>query len=343
MVHQSILNQKLSSMKTKLFFIFILLCAKVTHGQIVVSSCLAPDSVIEKYQDDADRLTVKRIVALNSIYKDSVKISKMWSDTTLNALVAVYNATSLPARNTVVNLNIHTWPNLTLRSVIVSADSNQIWMHQLHNNVVPTGYNTFDNMMGKYNLNLISYNDNSQMTPFHQASFQSDSNLNILALSDMFATLNGVVFSSPNNGCCDGDDIQCFIYPSFVKLIYSKGWNDCPSGCINRHYWEFKVYYDCSVEFVGEYGSPYSPTTVQEIQEDVFNIYPNPAKNQFVIYTNSLDKNIVDIYDIAGKHIFSETVIGKTLINVDNFENGIYTLVIKNGTQIINKKLMIAR
>ena len=330
-------------MKTKLIFTFILLCAKVTHGQIVVSSCLAPDSVIEKYQDDADRLTVKRIVALNSIYKDSVEIPKMWSDTILNALVAVYNATSLPARNTVVNLNIHTFPSLTLRSMLVTADSNQIWMHQLHNNVVPTGYNTLDSLMSKYNLNLISYHDNFYMTLFHRVTFESDSNLNISALSNLFETLNGVSYSDPNNWCCDGDNIQCSIYPSFVKLVYSKGWNDCQSGCISRHYWEFKVYYDCSVEFVGEYGSPYSPTTVQEIHEDVISIYPNPAKNQFVINTNSSDKNIIDIYDITDKHIFSETVIGETLINVDNFENGIYTLVIKNGTRIINKKLMIAR
>ncbi len=313
------------------------------HGQVVVSSCLAPDSVIEKYQEDADRLAVKRIFALNAIYKDSVEIFKPWSDTIMNALLAVYNATALPARHTVVNLNIHTFPALTLRSLIVTADSNQTWMHQLHNNVIPTGYNTLDSLMNKYNLSLISYHDNFHTTLFHNVIFKSDSNLNISALSNLFGTLNGVSYSDPNNGCCDGNNINCSIYPSFVKLIYSKGWNDCQSGCISRHYWEFKVYYDCSVEFVGEYGSPYSTTTVQELQEDVINLYPNPAENQFVITTNSLDKQIIDIYDISGKHIYNATAIGETLINADNFDNGIYTLVIKNGTHITTKKLMITR
>lgn len=330
-------------MKIKLFFIIVLLCVKLMHGQSVVSSCLASDSVIENYQDDADRLTVKRIFTINASYKDSVKIPKPWSDTIMNALLAVYNATILPARNTVVSLNIHTFPNLTLSNVYVTADSNQTWMQQLHNNVVPTGYTTLDSLMDKYNLHLIQYHDNYHINLYHRITFKSDSNLNISALSNLFETLNGVAYSDPNNGCCDGDNIQCVIYPSFVRLVYSKGWNDCPSGCINRHYWEFKVYYDCSVEFIGEYGSPYSPTNIPEIQVEDISIYPNPAENVFNLKTNSLDKIFVDIYDINGKHILNKTVIGETYINVDDFDSGVYTLVIKNNTRILNKKLVITR
>lgn len=117
----------------------------------VISSCYAPDSIVELYQLDADYLTVTKFYDSsynpafapdsNSIYVPSfssdsidVTIPKHLSDSILKALVAVYNATEIPERDTVIDLfEIHTHreydlnrfsiPSLLLQNGLPSGDS----------------------------------------------------------------------------------------------------------------------------------------------------------------------------------------------------------------------------
>lgn len=244
-------------MKKKLFFLIIFLGFKIAVGQTVVSSCSASASVVALYKDDADRLAVRKIFRIGSNYMDSIKISKLWSDTVLNALVAVYNATTLPARDSVVTMfNVHTFPNPVLNKIEVSADSNLAWMHQLQNNIIPTGNLSVDSLISDNNLHLSSYQNWFHFMPYQTAILQSDSNLNIVALANKFLSLPGVFYAEPSIYAGDGNEIQDSIYPTFVELNYSYGWGDCEAGCISRHFWKFRVFHDCSVEFVGSYGTP---------------------------------------------------------------------------------------
>jgi hypothetical protein len=73
------------------------------------------------------------------------------------------------------------------------------------------------------------------------------------------------------------------------------------------------------------------------------NIYPNPANNHFIIETNSTEMILVDLFDINGKRLFSKNFIGKTYIETNNLDNGVYTLSVKNNLSITNKKIIIAR
>lgn len=53
----------------------------------------------------------------------------------------------------------------------------------------------------------------------------------------------------------DGPHIEIVYFnPDFIQLIYSYGWGDCPSGCINRHYWELGVYGSGVIELLSESG-----------------------------------------------------------------------------------------
>ena len=88
-------------MKTAtLLFLFIAYQIS-SNCQIVPSVCTAPDSIVTKYKEDADRLTLRKIYRNNLSFKDSIDIPKVHSDTVLNALIAVYNATTLSERDTV--------------------------------------------------------------------------------------------------------------------------------------------------------------------------------------------------------------------------------------------------
>ena len=104
----------------------------IASSQIVQSSCEAPDSIIQLYRDDADALTLERFYLNNYSYADSIHIPTIYSDTTLDALIAVYNATSIPERDSIVNLyNIHVDASVSIKSFSLVADSNLNWMKKL--------------------------------------------------------------------------------------------------------------------------------------------------------------------------------------------------------------------
>jgi hypothetical protein len=243
-------------MKT-LFLIFCsFLCPQLIISQTVVSSCSAPDSIKALYIGDADRLALRKIYNQNLTYTSNVIIPQTHADTVLKALIAVYNATTLPARNSVISqYNIHTFPNPGMNHLEVAADSNLTWMQQLKAGNIPTGNAQVDSLISDYDLTLQFYTNYNGWFPYHVVSFASDSNYNLPPLTDLFENVPGVMFSDPGTVIGDGNDISATIYPNYVQLAYSIGWEDCPSGCIYRHYWTFNVYYNCSVEYLGESGT----------------------------------------------------------------------------------------
>ena len=76
-------------------------------------------------------------------------------------------------------------------------------------------------------------------------------------------------------------------------------------------------------------------------KESQINIYPNPTSDQFYIDANTTAKLNIDLYDVNGRHVFSKNVSDKSNIDVTNLDEGIYTLTIKTGDQVLNKKLVI--
>jgi hypothetical protein len=110
-------------MKNFILLILLFLSAH-TKGQTVSSSCTAPDSIVERYEYDAYRMTMQKFYRNNISYKDSVNIPYSHIDTVMRALLAVYNATALPARDTVVTMfDIHIHPDLYLNEIWITADS----------------------------------------------------------------------------------------------------------------------------------------------------------------------------------------------------------------------------
>ncbi len=72
-------------------------------------------------------------------------------------------------------------------------------------------------------------------------------------------------------------------------------------------------------------------------------IYPNPTTGQFTIEPNSTNKLTIDLFDVNGRHIFNKVVVGTADIDANSLDNGVYTLAIKNNTDITYKKLVITR
>lgn len=318
----------------KIFLFYFVLVTQVANAQFVPSSCTAPDSILIKYKGDADRMVLRKIYRNHLSYMDSIKIPAEFSSIVLKALIAVFNAKTLAARDTVTNIfNIHTFPDIVMNDLYVVADSNLNWMQQLKLRIIPTGNLIIDNLMADYGLKLRSFYPTSSDN-FKTVTFKSDSNYNLQPIANLFKLVTGVRYADPDGFCCDGNNIIDSVYNDHVELIYSYGWGDCMAGCINRRYWKFKVDFKCSVEFVTSYGSPLFFTGIIENNLTTVSVGPNPVQGTIFLdgitvpYSYSISNMLGEVL-MRGKHLSVNS------INAEALYAGIYLLSI----QIENKSL----
>lgn len=85
-----------------------------------------------------------------------------------------------------------------------------------------------------------------------------------------------------------------------------------------------------------------SPGTlsVEEIQKEVINVYPNPASNKFSINTNA---NLVEVYSLAGKRVarYNGNFAANYKFDVSNLNNGLYIVKVQNETSTSTTKLIV--
>ncbi|HEX7412454.1 MAG TPA: T9SS type A sorting domain-containing protein [Bacteroidia bacterium] len=72
-------------------------------------------------------------------------------------------------------------------------------------------------------------------------------------------------------------------------------------------------------------------------------IYPNPSNGSFVIEPNSSTKQTVQVYDVNGKLVLSQTINGKTTIDASILNEGVYNISLISNEGVINKRLVIVR
>ena len=322
-------------MKRVFIYLLFVLLSGISQAQVVSSRCTAGDSVFKMYQDDADRLAIRRVNHIRSTYKDSVRINKEISGNYLNALLAVYNATVLPANDTITRLlNIHTY-NPGLNSLVVIADSGLIWMTNLRYNILPTRDYSIDQMMANYSLKKVFYSGLLQPS---MVVFKTETNSNLAPLAKKLKTALGVQAAESDFLYGDGNDILDSISGKYTELVYSFGWQECPTGCEQRRYWKFRIFSDCSVQYMGSYGQSLVPSLLisSEGSEKLFSnikIYPNPVKSKLYVESNSAKTNdiVLTIKNKKGEIVYTLTKLKKYQeIDLILLSNGVYHLELKD-------------
>jgi len=71
-------------------------------------------------------------------------------------------------------------------------------------------------------------------------------------LSAIYAQVTGIALAQPAYLYGDGSDITS---SQVGRYLFKRGWDDCPSGCIYEHFWDFQVT-EGTVTLLSEYGSP---------------------------------------------------------------------------------------
>lgn len=217
-----------------------------------------PEALRAAYREDAARLALRHLTATGDSARTGVELPADLWDALYRALVRVYNARDLPARDSVVDLyTIHTFPNPTVRRIDLGLDSTAAWVRALRQGTVPTGEPRFDELVDTYDLSLERYYDFQLGDDF--AVLRAAAPLNTIALAPMFRDIEGVYWTEPAGSGGDGSDIRATPLLNGWRLDYSVGFGDCPAGCIGRYTWMFRVSEDGSVTYVGATGPPPPP------------------------------------------------------------------------------------
>jgi len=322
----------------KLFLLSIsALCCFQLNSQIVQSSCVATQTIIDLYEADAARLAVRHTYAVADPYKDSVGLKPGLKGRYLDALLAVYNATALTVRDTVISLfNVHTNQLPGVTNINIEASPNLIWMQQISQNQSPTTNTLINGLINQYNLNY-TYIQNSN---FDMVAFYSPIGINLKPLVQKFAleaTIDTVYADAIWN---DARNITDSLDNNFVGLNYSIGWGTCADTCDLRHTWSFKVYNDCRVEYLGEFGPPIYTALKQLASNDALSVSPNPT-SEFINVKNLKGGAWIYLINSAGQTVEKKYMESEGELSVNTLAKGIYNLLVVEGIQIKNHRIII--
>jgi len=284
---------------------------------------------VQKYIIDAKGLAVQAMQKSGSPFYDSVIIPQTWTDTVLKALIAVYNTISLP-RDSVVGYHIHCTDFKDLNKFYIYADTGLAWVRDIKNGIIPTSNTAVNNILNTYKLVKLSYSPGVIL-------FKSDSIYNLNGMSEAWNKIDSVTLYP---------DLLFYTSTIFVDTMtsdyiqlsyrYSCG-DDCPSGCEVNRYWKYKVYSDCSVAYLGSYGSPIKSTgcidlrlSVGNVEQKRVSVYPNPFSERIIIKGASKGTEY-SINNALGQVCLSGLVDGGGFINTAVLSAGVYFIRLRDG------------
>ena len=327
----------------KLLLSFLLIIISLSsEAQTVPSSCTQSQVILDSFYTDAQRLAIRRVFKFRAQEMDSTHIPQDRTDTALQALTLIYNATTLPARDTVTDmLHIHSLAdngvdspyNFTMNKLQIWSGENQPWMVDFYNNVIPTSDPAINQLLSDYELQLDQYLDlTSGMDGLY---FTSDSNYNLAQVAKVWEQVYfciggdlGVTDDAP-------DILLDSITPTYTQLSFKYGWGSCATGCDYNRYWTFQANFDCTVTYMGSSGDtlPYT-VLVPFFNKQKIQVYPNPFTDKISIKNISGDSDY-SIYSATGVLVQKGRVGRKETIAVD-CAPGVYYLRLsdKNGVRV---------
>jgi len=206
------------------------------------------DSVFQILLDDSkliclDQYLIEEMKEINSIDIEEIHIAPI-----VAALQMVYLDSLTPSVTRINELHIHALCRQQLHRSMVKEDTLQLFFSNWFANGI-SGNSQLDELIAFYNLDIDSLGN-------AQYLISTDVGLNHQALA---AKIRGFsIVESINAQACIGDGSQIELIdssPDQINLVFSFGWDDCPSGCIHRHYWDLSISGSGMVELIRESGN----------------------------------------------------------------------------------------
>jgi len=82
---------------------------------------------------------------------------------------------------------------------------------------------------------------------------------------------------------------------------------------------------------------------IQQFKNDIqLTVYPNPSNGNFAVETNyTTEKQNLQLFDVTGKMVLSQTLNNKANINASSLDNGVYFLQVKTNQNISTQKVIV--
>lgn len=103
----------------------------------------------------------------------------------------------------------------------------------------------------------------------------------------------------------------------------------------NQHFYS-------TVELIMPVSAPISTTSIQYLNTESFELYPNPAQNTVYVTLNTDAPAQISVLNVIGQEVRSYNVSDKNLaLDIQGLQQGIYMIQVTQGTSTISKKLII--
>jgi hypothetical protein len=350
-------------------FILILLVSILSgsHAQIQ-SICVIPPLLAKEYKRDIAQLATYRLFQLQSPDTALVTIPQAYTDTIAEGLAAIFNAASMPERDSVFNLfcvhNLNPFEGYgAYAGFIVKVDTNHSWTNAWQNLTTLTGNPLMDSILTRYHLTITNFYN---WIIGNYAELSVDSSWNNNALIDSIEMVNGVISAELNSlvGVAGKISYQKIGNDRYYDFDFE--YQDCFDGCDAYRRWKFKVNTDCSVDFLGmdnwcywdQFGTlglcpfpqPINCNTFTPIEEIAAHevsvlIVPNPNNGKFqieIIGIDFIEPTNLEVYDIQGKLIFNSSISNlKSTLDLGAPASGVYIVKIHYGQMILNRKVVV--
>ena len=325
-----------------------------SFGQIVPTSCEAPDSVKMRYEFDAKIFAVESMQG--TPLEDSVIIPTDLIEAKLKLLLAVHNGFGLAARDTVVDcLDIHLDSiEHSLRHVSVLADTGVVWLKNLAAGISPTGNPAVDALVDLFGLTV---QEHYTWSSHRDVLLMTDQDYNTVAIAKKFMAQDSVIDAHHHYGACWGCDQIYQEFPpidTFVILKYLHCWGD---DCGYHRVWEFHLPLGCEeVEFAGSYadllpeGICDGPDAAGDFSVfEKFEVAPSPA-DDFCFVKITAHSNMhgrLYLLNLPGQILKSQEINlqsgqeNQAFFETSHLPNGLYFLTLKLDNQFFTKKIII--
>lgn len=318
------------------------------HAQ-TPSDCTVPVELRNHYERDVKHLALQRILDQQSPYADSIDIPAIYQDSIWSGMAAIFNATSMPQRDTVFDIRcIHETSNYTplYDYLQVAVDLSYSWTHNWQNLNIVTGMPDLDTLLLTYGFRVSRFYD---LVGFHIAELETDQYINMLPVKDSLEAFDGVNFCSLEYTGIDGNRLFYSLDGDEKTFHFKLAWGDCPSGCMSYSSYNFLVHDDCSVSNLGTthlwWDPPPYPINCNITARvgnnpylSQYEVFPNPAHDCITIAGNNMAACVYTLSNVLGQQLKAGTLSENT-IHIGDLNNGLYVLTIKsvweNNTDVV--------
>lgn len=81
--------------------------------------------------------------------------------------------------------------------------------------------------------------------------------------------------------------------------------------------------------------------SVPEMEKNNMTVYPNPATNKFTVDLGNDEKANIQLFNLVGQMVYSETITGRADVNVANLHSGVYMLKVNQNGKVSTTKVVV--